>query len=55
MFLELKFYNNFISTLSMEHIRLQVFLTAFFEEYMLRGDIRSAYINAETNIKNTYN
>ena len=40
-------YNTFASTICMEHVRLQVFLTSFFGEDMLSGDIGSAYLNAE--------
>ena len=35
----------------MEHVRLQVFLAAFFGEDMLSGNIGSAYLNAETKEK----
>ena len=44
-------YNTFSSTVRMEHVRLQVFLAAYFGDSILSGDIRSAYLNAETKEK----
>ena len=35
----------------MEHVRLQVFLAAYFGDSILSGDIGSAYLNAETKEK----
>ena len=48
-------YNTFSSTIRMEHVRLQVFITVFFGDDMLSGDIGSAYLNAETKEKSTLN
>lgn len=44
-------YNTFASTILLEHVRLQVFLTAFFGDDILIGDIGSAYLNAKTKEK----
>ena len=44
-------YSTFASTVGMEHIRLQVFLAAYFGDDMLSVDIGSAYLNAKTKEK----
>ena len=47
-------YNTFSSKVRMEHVRLQVFLAAYFDNDMLSGDIGSAYLNAQNKGKNLY-
>ena len=48
-------YNTFITTIRMEYVSLQVFLTVFFGKDTISGDIGSAYLNAETKEKSTLN